>query len=203
MKKLQTILILILAMTVLAGCTASAAMLAPQEEAVSTPTAAVQPEKLTPEEAQAIALADAALTAAETAGLRVEYEREDGVPTYEVDFRAADFEYDYTIHAETGAVLSRSREYDPIATAPPAPLPPATEPATAPPQTETITADRAVAIALAHVGLSQADVTRLEVKYDPDDGIPAYEVEFHHGKTEYDFEIHGITGEILDFDLDK
>lgn len=196
MKKLQTILIALLAMTVLAGCAASAATLPPEEITPPGPAAALQPEKLTQEEAQAIALADAALTEAEAAGLQVKYDPDDGVPAYEVDFRAGDYEYDYTIHAETGAILSRGKEFDPTAAAPPQTEPPAA-------QSEGITADAAADIALAHAGLSRADVTRLDVKYDPDDGVPAFDVEFHHGKTEYDYEIHAETGAILDFDRDR
>lgn len=196
MKKLQTILIALLAVTVLAGCAASASTLPPEETTLPGPAAALQPEKLTPEEARAIALADAALTEAEAAGLRVKYDPDDGIPAYEVDFRAGDYEYDYTIHAETGAILSRGREFDPAATTPPQTLPPAV-------QSETITADAAADIALAHAGLTRADVTRLDVKYDFDDGVPTYEVDFHHGKTEYDYEIHAETGAILDFDRDR
>ena len=61
---------------------------------------------LTEADAQAIALEHAGLTADRVEGLRVSYEVDDGVPEYDVDFRVGMMEYDYTIHAETGAILS-------------------------------------------------------------------------------------------------
>lgn len=195
MKKLQTILTVLLAVLLLTGCAVSAATL-PQEE----PARNAPPERLTPEDAAAIALEAAGLTADQAVRLRTEYDLDDGVPEYEVEFRSGDYEYDYTIHAETGAVLHRSKEYDPLATQSPV----ATEPAPTEPvkTTKKITAERAEDIALAHVGLSRADVTGLRTEYDLDDGVPEYEVEFRSGRLEYDFEIHAETGKILDYDCD-
>ena len=88
------------------------------EDSVQTaaPPANTQPSatkgKLTKEEAEAIALKDAGLTQAEVTGLRSEYEVDDGVPEWEVDFRSGGWEYDYTIHAETGAILHSDKDRD-------------------------------------------------------------------------------------------
>lgn len=190
MKKLQTILSILLMLTLLAGCAVSAATLPREEAAV--------PEKLTAEEAQAIALADAGLTAEAVRGLRTEFEIDDAVPEYEVDFRSGDTEYDYTIHAETGAVLRRGKEYDPPEAPRPAPLPQATEPAAS----GEITAEEAEDIALDHAGFARTDVTALRTERDVDDGAAEYEVEFYHGGLEYSYEIHAETGTILDVDRD-
>lgn len=211
MKKLQAILSLLLILTLLTGCTVSAAM-EPEQQLSVTALTEPAPERLTAEEARTIALDDAGLTADAVTWLRSEFEIDDGIPEYEVEFRSGHQEYEYTIHAETGAIRARSREYDPRETVPPETLPPATiPPATAPPATEPpvqsdaaekISADRAVSIALTHAGLSRTDVTCLEVEYDVDDGVPAYDVEFRYGKLEYSFEIHAETGRILEFDKD-
>ena len=67
-------------------------------------------QKLTREEAEAIALKAAGLTQMEVAGLHSEYEVDDGVPEWEVDFRGGGWEYDYTIHADTGAILRSDRD---------------------------------------------------------------------------------------------
>ena len=56
-------------------------------------------------EAEAIALAYVGLTRADVTGLRTEADTDDGVPEYEVEFRAGRLEYDVEIHAETGAIL--------------------------------------------------------------------------------------------------
>lgn len=74
----------------------------------TTPAQVTAP--LTAEEAQAIALAHAGFTADQVRRLRTEYEIDDGVPRFEVQFRQGRFEYDYEIHAETGAILSYDRD---------------------------------------------------------------------------------------------
>ena len=65
---------------------------------------------LTPEQAQAIALADAGFTADQVSYLRAEYDVDDGRPRYEVQFRQDRWEYDYEIDAETGNILSYDRD---------------------------------------------------------------------------------------------
>lgn len=67
---------------------------------------------------------------------------------------------------------------------------------------DNITADRAKEIALAHAGLTEADVTFVKAKLDTDDGRQEYEIEFYNGSTEYDYEIDMSTGEILSYDSD-
>ena len=73
-----------------------------------------QPEAtlLTEEEAEAAALAHAGLAAGEVRFDRTEKDREKGVPVYEVEFRAGNWEYSYEIHAETGKILEWEKEYD-------------------------------------------------------------------------------------------
>lgn len=81
----------------------------------------------------------------------------------------------------------------------------AISPATAPETSasgESITEDQAKAIALEHAGLTEADVSRLEVRRDFDDGRQEYDVEFHADRLEYEYEIDAVTGKILSFDKD-
>ena len=65
---------------------------------------------LTREEAELIALKEAGLTAEEITGLHSEYDIDDGVPEWEIDFYSGGWEYDYTIHAENGTVLHSERD---------------------------------------------------------------------------------------------
>jgi len=67
---------------------------------------------ITADEAKAIALKHAGLSESKVTGLRAEYDVDDGVKEYDVDFRSGDYEYDYTIHAETGKIISWDKEYD-------------------------------------------------------------------------------------------
>lgn len=57
--------------------------------------------------------------------------------------------------------------------------------------------DEAARIALEDAGFSEADVSRLYVSKDRDDGMALYEVNFTNGNIEYDYEILASNGEIL------
>lgn len=64
---------------------------------------------------------------------------------------------------------------------------------------EYIGEERAKKIALDHAGVAEKDTRKLEVELDYDDGRMVYEVEFHLGNNEYDFEIDAKSGRILEF----
>lgn len=66
-----------------------------------------------------------------------------------------------------------------------------------------LTAEDAKAIAVEHAGLTGQQIFRLHAKYEIDDRIPQYDVEFYHNGVEYDYEIHAETGKILSFDKDR
>ncbi|MBQ6900890.1 MAG: PepSY domain-containing protein [Firmicutes bacterium] len=57
-----------------------------------------------------VALQDAGFTSEEVSGLIAHYDNDDGVATYEVDFVAGGFEYEYTIKANDGTIIEASRE---------------------------------------------------------------------------------------------
>ncbi len=62
--------------------------------------------------------------------------------------------------------------------------------------------EEAKAIALAHAGMNESDISHMLCKLDYDDGIAEYEVEFWDGTTEYDYEINAVSGEIIGYDYD-
>jgi len=100
----KVIAVVLLATLLLTGCAVSATP--------ATGTTAEQTKQLTAEEAKAIALKDAGLTVEQVTGLRAELDRDDGRPEWEVDFHHDGFEYDYTIHAETGKILESDKDRD-------------------------------------------------------------------------------------------
>lgn len=161
-----------------------------------------EPAQLTAEEAKAIALSHAGFSADQVTWLRSEYEIDDGIPEFEVEFHSGDTEYDYTIHAESGEIRRWDKDYEPERTAPAPTQPPATEPPATEAPSAQLTADEAKAIALAHAGFAADQVTRLRTEFDWDDGVPTWDVEFHEGYWEYDYEIHAESGKILSFDKD-
>lgn len=77
----------------------------PAQAATTLPTPA-----LTAKEAEAIALADAGLTAEQVTRLHTEYDIDRGVAEYEVEFDCDGYEYEYEIHADTGEILHKEKE---------------------------------------------------------------------------------------------
>lgn len=66
--------------------------------------------RITREQAEAIALEHAGLTTAQVTGLHTEYEIDEGVPRYEVQFYYDRWEYDCEIDADSGVILSYDRD---------------------------------------------------------------------------------------------
>lgn len=60
-----------------------------------------------------------------------------------------------------------------------------------------ISKTQAKKIALEHADLKSSQVDFTKVKLDKDDGIYVYEVEFYYNSSEYDYEIHAVSGKIL------
>lgn len=79
-----------------------------QESQSPTETSAL----LSEEEAVTIALNHAELTKEQVTRLHAEYDLDDGVPTWEVDFDHDRIEYEYEIHAQTGEILSYDADFD-------------------------------------------------------------------------------------------
>ena len=63
-----------------------------------------------------------------------------------------------------------------------------------------ITEEAALAAALADAGLSENDISNVEIEFDYDKGRMIYEIEFISGNFEYEYEIDALTGEILEFE---
>lgn len=154
--------------------------------------------ELTADEAVAIALGHAGLAADEVTNLKTKREVDDGVPEFDIDFRSGDYEYDYTIHAETGKVLEWDKDYKPLKVAETQPV--ETVPVETEPAVVELTKEEVIAIALEHAGLTADDVTRVKSEYDVDDGTPEWEIEFRSGRMEYEYTIHAETGKILEWD---
>ena len=66
-----------------------------------------------------------------------------------------------------------------------------------------ITPEEAKRIALQHADVRAEDAVFDRTERDYDNGIYHYEVEFHVGLVEYDYDINARTGEILSFEQDR
>lgn len=133
--------------------------------------------------------------------VRIYLDTENGSAEYEVEFVCQNAEYDYRISALTGEILAMNCEmgnYD-VDSLPPG----VTQANTAPgADGQYIGSEAAKQIALGHAGLTADEVYFVHARLEQDDGSWKYDVEFHSGNTEYDYDIHASTGEILSFDQD-
>lgn len=60
-----------------------------------------------------------------------------------------------------------------------------------------ITLDKAKEIALAQANVNAADAVFEDKEFDFDDGIAIYELEFTAGGSEYEYDVHAVTGKVL------
>ena len=141
MKQLTVILLVLVLLLAVAGCSAAgtAQVLDAAEDRVeekldraeesveqavrkavtpapaATPTlpapAPTETALITREEAEEIALAHGNFGADRVERLRTEFEWDDGIPQYDVQFYEGDWEYEFEIHAETGQVLSFDKDH--------------------------------------------------------------------------------------------
>ena len=201
--RFAALLLAVFCLSLFTGCASVRAL----DQSRISPEPAAKNVQISKEDAIAIALGHAELTEDQVSFLYADFGYDDGRPEFDVDFHYDGWEYDYEIHAETGAILRSERELEgrkptsPPATEEPVATQPPVEP-TAPAEKALLTKDEARDIALKHAGLSAADVSRLRVEFDYDDGRPEYDVDFRHGNYEYDYEIHAETGKIITSDKD-
>ena len=66
---------------------------------------------LTREQAEKIALDYLGFTADQVTRLRTEYEIDDGLPQFDIEFLQGDWEYEFEIHAENGQILSYDKDH--------------------------------------------------------------------------------------------
>ncbi len=63
-----------------------------------------------------------------------------------------------------------------------------------------ISRDKAIEIALEHVGFDKTQVTELEAELDREVTVTEWDVDFKQGGYEYSYDINAQTGEIIKFD---
>ncbi len=159
-----------------------------------TPTTATTP--LTVDQAKAKALAHAGLKESAVTFTKAKLDRDDGVTYYDIEFHVGNVEYEYEIHHITGKVLDYDKDIDEDVSITTKKTTTTTKAA------ERLTEEQAKAKALAHAGLKKSKVTFTKAKLDRDDGVTYYDIEFHVGNVEYDYEIDAETGKVLEHDKD-
>ena len=141
------------------------------------------------DKAKEIALNHAGVTADKVSFMKCEFDRDDGIAVYNVEFYFDRCEYNYEINAKNGKILKV--EKDTFGVDIPTP------------DKEYITKAEAKAIAFEHAGVKEADAKKVRVEFDFDDGVAEYSVEFHADKFDYDYEIDAVSGKILKVEKDR
>lgn len=147
----------------------------------STPTASTQ--SISADEAKSIALQHAGVEEKDANFLKAEYDHDNGVYYYDIEFIAGNSEYEYDINAQNGNIIKAEKDdNDILQTAASSTLK---------------TKDEAKAIALQHAGLTADKIMAYEIELDNDDAVKHYEIEFKSGGYEYKYDINAESGEII------
>lgn len=172
----------------------------PREDAENQPAAngnnTAQPQENSLDEAKAAALRDAGLSESDVTFKKTELDHSHGTQVYDIEFYTSDTKYDYEIDASNGTVLEKNIEQFQIQANP------TTDSAINSSGNDYIGVDRAKEIALNHAQLNESDVQFAKAKLENDDGGAEYEIEFYSGRTEYDYTIDAVSGNIIEYDVD-
>ena len=171
----------------------------PQKDAENQPAAngnsTAQPQEDSLDEAKAAALKDAGLSESDVTFKKTELDNSHGTQVYDIEFYTSDTKYDYEIDASNGTVLEKSIEQFQLQTPP-------TDSAINSSGNDYIGIDRAKEIALNHAQMNESDVQFAKAKLENDDGVVEYEIEFYFGRTEYDYTIDAVSGNIIEYDVE-
>ncbi|MCI8324912.1 MAG: hypothetical protein HFI54_14980, partial [Lachnospiraceae bacterium] len=166
-----------------------------ENQAAASGNSTAQPQEDSLDEAKAAALKDAGLSESDVTFKKTELDHSHGTQVYDIEFYTSDIEYEYEIDASNGTVLEKNIEQFQIQTNP-------TDSAINSSGNDYIGVDRAKEIALNHAQLNESDVQFAKAKLENDDGGVEYEIEFYSGRTEYDYTIDAVSGNIIEYDVD-
>lgn len=160
---------------------------APAPKAPSTGTQAPapggeKPASVDEEAAKNAAFTHAGVSAADATVTKCKLDWEDGRQVYEIEFWVDNTEYEYDVEAASGTVVKVEVTQDHRKT---------------PAGATFIGEEAAKNAAFAHAGVSASEASGIKCELDEDDGRWLYEIEFHLGRTEYEYEIDAATGAVV------
>ena len=144
--------------------------------------------KITIEEAKSIALKHSNLDESQVSFIRSEYDFDNGIEKYEIEFYYNNNKYEYEINAKTGDIISYDYDIE--------------KHLTSQQINDKITIEEAKSIALKHSNLDESQVSFIRSEYDFDNGIEKYEIEFYYNNNKYEYEINASNGEIIKYKMD-
>ena len=156
--------------------------------------------------AKQAALSHAGVSESSTKYCNAWLEYDDGrAECYEVEFMAGNTRYEYKIALTSATVLESEREsYGGSGSSGQSTGQSGSQTSGGSGTSSTdIGTEKAKSIALNHAGVSASQTSEMKVEQDWDDGVLEYEVEFKAGGVEYEYTIHGGTGQILKYESDR
>lgn len=156
--------------------------------------------------AKQAALSHAGVSESSTKYCNAWLEYDDGrAECYEVEFMAGNTRYEYKVALTSATVLESEREsYGGSGSSGQSTGQSGSQTSGGSSTSSTdIGAEKAKSIALNHAGVSASQTSEMKVEQDWDDGVLEYEVEFKAGGVEYEYTIHGGTGQILKYESDR
>lgn len=163
-------------------------------DAVSQNGSASDKAYISKEAALEIAYKHAGIKASDATGVKVEFDIDDNIFEYEIDFLVGTVEYEYGIDAHTGKILEYEKKDKSVSKPENKPENPSIQPSS-----KYIGVEAAKKAALANAKVSANDVKYINVQIEYDDGrAEHYEVEFVVGSVKYEYEIDLYSGKVLD-----
>lgn len=150
------------------------------------------------DEAFAKALAHANIDKSQAQLVKIEFDYDDGIMEYEVEFYVNNIEYEYEINATTGDIIKVSRDNDDNII-----INDNTNTNTNTNNTQNsnrIGETAALNRALSHAGVNQSNTYDVKSEFDYEDGRAAYEVEFDTREYEYKYYIDATNGSVIHFE---
>ncbi len=144
------------------------------------------------EQAKAIAFAHANVDSKQAKIEEIEFDTDDGVILYEIDFNVGSTEYEYEIHAVTGEIINHSKEVKGNNNS--------NQNENISKDSSFIGRDKAKKAALSHSKVDENQVRKIEIDFDNDDNKEVYKVEFKTNEAEYEYKIDARTGAVLEFE---
>ncbi|MBE6631773.1 MAG: cell wall protein [Ruminococcaceae bacterium] len=127
-----------------------------------------------------------------------EFDYDDGLMLYEVEFHSGDTEYEIDVDAKSGTVIKCDKEKKDVYIDRPNGNEGSSDAYTG----EYIGEEKAKEIALTHAGVSLTETRDFSAELDKDDGRMVYEVDFESGRYEYSYKIDAHNGEIIKSEKD-
>ena len=160
---------------------------------------------ITMDQAKQIATANAGLDVNSVTFIKTIQDYDDGFLKWEIDFVANNMKYEYDISANNGTILKAERE----GVAYQGNIAQGNIPQVNMNQqgiqgnVQGISVDEAKSIAVQHAGFSASNVTFIKQKYDFDNGMGKWELEFVVNTNKYEYEVGATNGAILKYKVES